>query len=409
MALDAGDAELRIKLTQSHYCKEILNTHEVFEDVNVDTVIITGLQASKNSETHVCSIDPKLKRIEDRLLAISSRNFAIDDFINLTQADVKKQIIIGKDKWTKYQLSLGDVLKFSTGMQPYEVGKGIPIQTQEMRKKKVYHSNKKLDNSYLPLLGASNVQWMLIKPFSEFIKYGPNLSAMRDPNNFKGERILMNRILSRKKVDACYLAEDDVINNSDVIVLKPKEKGLNLKVILGLITSKYCAYSNKGRNINLQRKVYPKLNVGTLKAFPLPNKDLNSLAYLEQQVDQAMDGQKVLFELNEKFQRLISHSFNNLSLSRKLQNWHELEFGDFIKELNKAIKKTNRDRAKEGLEPIKELTKKDEFQWMELFEENKKNAVEFKQQIDETDRKIDQMVYELYGLSEEEIKIVEAS
>ncbi|MDT0678302.1 hypothetical protein [Autumnicola musiva] len=46
---------------------------------------------------------------------------------------------------------------------------------------------------------------------------------------------------------------------------------------------------------------------------------------------------------------------------------------------------------------------------MELVEENKKKAVELQQQIEETDRKIDQMVYELYGLTEEEIKIVEAS
>ena len=46
---------------------------------------------------------------------------------------------------------------------------------------------------------------------------------------------------------------------------------------------------------------------------------------------------------------------------------------------------------------------------MELFEENKKKAVELQQQIDETDRKIDQMVYELYGLTDEEIQIVENS
>jgi hypothetical protein len=31
------------------------------------------------------------------------------------------------------------------------------------------------------------------------------------------------------------------------------------------------------------------------------------------------------------------------------------------------------------------------------------------EQIDKTDKEIDQMVYELYGLSEEEIKIVEGS
>ena len=36
-------------------------------------------------------------------------------------------------------------------------------------------------------------------------------------------------------------------------------------------------------------------------------------------------------------------------------------------------------------------------------------AQELKQQINQTDKEIDQMVYELYGLTEEEIKIVEES
>ncbi len=44
---------------------------------------------------------------------------------------------------------------------------------------------------------------------------------------------------------------------------------------------------------------------------------------------------------------------------------------------------------------------------MELFEDNKKRALELKAEIDKTDKEIDQMVYELYGLTEEEIKIVE--
>ena len=46
---------------------------------------------------------------------------------------------------------------------------------------------------------------------------------------------------------------------------------------------------------------------------------------------------------------------------------------------------------------------------MELFEENKKKVVDLKTQIDQTDREIDRMVYDLYGLTEEEIQIVENS
>ena len=46
---------------------------------------------------------------------------------------------------------------------------------------------------------------------------------------------------------------------------------------------------------------------------------------------------------------------------------------------------------------------------MELFEENKKKALELKTQINQTDKEIDQMVYALYELTEDEIRIVEAS
>ena len=45
--------------------------------------------------------------------------------------------------------------------------------------------------------------------------------------------------------------------------------------------------------------------------------------------------------------------------------------------------------------------------WKERFDRLKVKAVEIKNLINTTDRKIDLMVYELYGLTEEEIRIVE--
>jgi hypothetical protein len=49
------------------------------------------------------------------------------------------------------------------------------------------------------------------------------------------------------------------------------------------------------------------------------------------------------------------------------------------------------------------------MEWMELFEEKKTEVVALQAEIDKTDREIDRMVYELYGLTEEEIRIVEQS
>jgi len=46
---------------------------------------------------------------------------------------------------------------------------------------------------------------------------------------------------------------------------------------------------------------------------------------------------------------------------------------------------------------------------MQYFNEQKQKALELKAEIDRIDKEIDQMVYELYGLSKEEIEIIEQS
>ena len=103
--------------------------------------------------------------------------------------------------------------------------------------------------------------------------------------------------------------------------------------------------------------------------------------------------------ISNKFINYLQSQFAIEKLTKKLQNWHELKFGDFIKELNKAVKKVGGEK----------LTKIDEMEWMEVFETKKAQAQILKTEIDKTDAEIDAMVYELYGLSEEEIKIVENS
>ena len=48
-------------------------------------------------------------------------------------------------------------------------------------------------------------------------------------------------------------------------------------------------------------------------------------------------------------------------------------------------------------------------EWEEYFNQEKRKATEIKEKIDATDKEINQMVYALYGLTEEEIRIVEGS
>lgn len=73
---------------------------------------------------------------------------------------------------------------------------------------------------------------------------------------------------------------------------------------------------------------------------------------------------------------------------------NELDFSVFLKELKKA-------KMSFGLS--------EEVEWMKYFNNEKAKMLALQSDIDQTDNKIDQIIYLLYGLSEEEIIIVEGT
>lgn len=152
---------------------------------------------------------------------------------------------------------------------------------------------------------------------------------------------------------------------------------------------------------------YLRLKSQYILKIPIPNNYSSDV--LDNAVSKMMLYTLELDNIESKFAKYLQSQLAIEKLTKKLENWYELEFGDFINEINKAIKVTNKERVKNELQPIKELTKLDEMDWMDVFETKKAEAQVLKQQIDSTDKEIDAMVYELYGLSEEEIAIVENS
>ena len=84
-----------------------------------------------------------------------------------------------------------------------------------------------------------------------------------------------------------------------------------------------------------------------------------------------------------------------MKITKKLANWPDSDWDQFKKELAKCKVK------------IKDLGLKERKEWQDYFIEQKEEADKLKSVIDSTDREIDQMVYELYGLTQEEIEIVE--
>lgn len=97
-------------------------------------------------------------------------------------------------------------------------------------------------------------------------------------------------------------------------------------------------------------------------------------------------------EIFLKFQRMIQRKFALEELPKKLQDWYMLSYADFIKELAKKKIK---------------LSLSDEAEWETYFSTEAKKALELKSKIDATDNSIDQLVYKLYDLTDDEIAVVE--
>ena len=87
------------------------------------------------------------------------------------------------------------------GAKLYEIGKGNPPQTKNDAKNRIYESELKIDNSYIQLLRARDIQRYRLKTDSYYVKYGENLAAPRSISIFEGERILIQRIFQGEKFE----------------------------------------------------------------------------------------------------------------------------------------------------------------------------------------------------------------
>jgi len=174
--------------------------------------------------------------------------------------------------------------------------------------------------------------------------------------------------------------------------VKNQDFNVDDKLYLGILNSKIMWFFLKNTGTEL-RGGYFRFKTNYLKPFPLPEIPDNPNVIIDK-VNSILSLNKNLQDISEKFKRTLQREFNLEKFSKKLENWFELNYADFLKELKKQKV---------------ELSLSQKSEWEDYFILQQQEAISLKSEIEITDREIDQMVYELYGLTEEEIKIVESS
>lgn len=388
------------KMLLEHMTTIVKLPDNVFEDAIVETIIFKLRKDSNLPETRTI-VYPKSERISyidnSTSKLVKKENWKSDESFNynIYVNEIQTELL---NKIRNNSTELGVIADFTLGITPYDKYKG---HSEEIIKNRQFHSKEKLDDSYKPLISGSNITRFLVSnKVNEYIKYGDWLGAPREERFFTEPRILIRQIVSGQppRIYAGY-SDEKLYYTQIGFGIIPKPKTINIKVLLGLINSKLITFYHKYSFLDLEKELFQKILIANCKKFPIKNSiDESNLIELERLVNTVIEISSRKFSLIQNFSNYIAKVLN-IELSNKLENWDELEFSDFIKETNNALK----------LKGINNLTKSQEIEWFEVFESKKKEISDKNSDFKDIDKRIDSLVYEIYELSDEEINIVEES
>lgn len=399
---------LRKFLLETNKLNQIINLAGYsFESANVETVI---LLAEKEAIKNENSIQILLNNGNEFYFSHSKQQteFANNDGFEF-KVFLDDESDIMNLKLNENSFPLNDLVEIKAGLKAYEKDKGEPKQTAEDVVNRIYDYDYQFDENTFKYLDGKDVGRYYVSWSGLYLRYGKHLAAPRTFNLFDGKKIIVREITGNfpKCLIATYSEDVYLFNMSNIAIVEKVNSEISLKYITAILNSKLLSYYFVKNTAKSVRKLFPKIILNDLRKFPIKNVSRSTQQPFIEKADLMLSLNKDLQEQSQKFQRTIQRKFfgntddkgfkplvDAIALPKKLQDWYLLSYSAFIKEL--------------GKQKIK-LTLSQEAEWEEYFTTEATKVNTIKTQIEATDKAIDAMVYELYGLSKEEIAIVENS
>ena len=369
-------------LEMNHY------SYFVFSDATVET------------DTYIL----KKKKPFNQLIKINfhNKNFEIESTKKIDQSEL---INLGGKPFNIYENNefksiknktfsnkkLGDIFQIVQGTKPFQVGKGIPKQDLETLTSQPYVKETKESENFQPLLRGSLInRYVNYWNNDYFIKYGDWLAEPRYSAKFDS----IEKLVVRQTGDSIISTYDDkqFIARDNLYVIRDDNNELNLKLLMLILNSNLVTWIFRNFINPEKGKAMAQVKRGHLIEIPIKIISINQQQPFIEKADQMLSLNKELQEISGKFQRNLQREFSVEKLSKKLESWFDLSYEDFLRELKKLKV---------------ELTLSQKAEWEDYFLQEKTKALACQSNIQATDKEIDQMVYELYGLTQEEIEIVE--
>ncbi len=366
------------------FMQVVVYKEKVFDDATVDclTVFIRKSNATDDDIDVLTTHGSQIVKTVARPKILKEQ-----EFFNFNLSPAHVDLL---EKIRRQSLSVGEHFITKNGVKPYEEGKGNPPQTRKIVTEKPYTAEKKLNESFVPLIGGSLFhRYALFWSEDSWISYGEWLAAPRNIEIFQAKEKLIFRQTS-DSIIGTFITDPFVMRNNTHIVLKKNER-FSLKYLLCLLNSRLTDF------------LYWSLNpekgeaLAEVKAFHLEKLAFKDISLNEQQpfiehAEKMLELNRQLHAATQKFTHFLDARYHPKTLSNKLLAFDALAFDELLDELKKQ-------KAA--------LAKHDEFDLLDLFETHKAQVAALRRDIETTDRKIDTLVYRLYGLTHAEVLIVD--
>jgi len=382
-------ADLREYLLRSCSVQRILNlTGYSFEQANVETIILIALKGRiPASQVQVyLNQGQTFTFSHKRAMSVFEGN-PLKEF-DIYSNDVANSLV---DKLTSGAVALDDIVVIKAGLKAYQTGKGKPKQTQEIVDTRPFDFDHKYNENTHRYLEGKHVARYGVQWSGDYLWYGPHLA---EPRIFEGEKVIIREITGKypRCMIGAYTKDLYLFNLSNIAVLPKAGSDYSLLYLLGLLNSKLMSFFFLNKTAKSVRRLFPKIILSDLRRFPIHVANKKEQEPLIAVVNGMLKHTEQFNQVTTAFTQLLRSKYTLPTLSRNLEQWPGLEFKGFLQELKKA-KVT--------------LTLPEEAEWLGYFTAEKAKAQALQAQIAKTDKEIDGMVYRLYGLTEEEVKVVE--
>ncbi|MEN6551811.1 MAG: N-6 DNA methylase, partial [Methanobacterium sp.] len=265
-----------------------------------------------------------------------------------------------------------------------------------------FHLNERVNDKCKQLIVGKNVNryslaynnlWLFYEPYELYNPMFPEL--------FENDKLIIRDISGEKGIlavydDQCYYTSHTtsccLLNHQIPDKAKDEDvnysKNFNLKYILSIMSSNLIDYYFK---IMISSGIHVYLN--DLRRLPIYPATFEEQHPLIEKADQMLQLNRKLQKEVNGFHGWLKQTFKVEKLSQKLEKYYKLSLDEFLDELRK--KKVDV-RSRENQELLKNE-----------YQKSLNILTPLLQEIEQTDKEIDHMVYDLYGLTDHEIEIIE--